>query len=164
MPYTLNNLAPNEDTFEDLYSQSESYLIAETLPDENVSEMIGTPDRKEWLRKQTFNRPYQLQVLKDDKVIVWVAGVESDGFVDYHVALIGPDLDGSRAYWYDADFWDSVKQFHRSQGLSGFLVSTLRNTSLHETITASVSGKPEAQQNLVNTEGMDFVNIKWNVD
>lgn len=139
MSFTYSNTAPNEDTLNQLYVDCETYLVNETLPEHVLNDL----SRKDWVKNQLSIRSFHTQIMKDNKVICWFAGEVNEGIVNYIVALVSPDANGSRSYWYDIDFWNTAKMSHRSAGLNGWMAVTQKETSLHSTLIARFDNKPE---------------------
>ena len=157
MAYSYSNLPPNQNDFETLYADSETYLVNETLPDN----AMGSSDRKQWVQSHIADSTVHTQIIKDDKVICWFAGKESDGFANYTVALVSPDLNGSRSFWYSADFWGAFEAALQNSGLVGWMCDTLEGTSLHSTLSALVDGKSDITQKSFVVSPFNIVRIKF---
>lgn len=142
MAYSYSNTAPSQDVFETLYADSEKYLIKETL----TPDVMGGRPCKDWLLEQLEELPFHLQFFKDGKTICWCAGVKDGSLAKLSVALFSPDLDNSRSYWTDPDFWAMTEQFFLSEGLTGWVTDTARNTTHHRNLIKSVDGKPQAEE------------------
>ena len=155
MAYTYSNTKPTLDIFETLYADSEKFLLKETL----TSDVMGERPCKDWLLEQLEELPFHSQFFKDGKTICWFAGEQIDGLAKYSIALVSPDENGSRAYWYDVDFWNTVKASHKTAQLNGWFADTLRGTSLHSTLTASFEGKPHTQETFTTLSNVEVVTV-----
>ena len=155
MTYSYSNTPPDEVAFEQLYSGCETYLMNETLP----PEAIGHFERKNWSQEQISDLSFHTQIMKDGYVVCWFAGEQIDGLAKYSIALVSPDENGSRAYWYDVDFWNTVKASHKTAQLNGWFADTLRDTSLHSTLTASFEGKPHTQETFTTLSNVEVVTV-----
>ena len=157
MSYSYSNLLPNQSDVEVLYADCESYLIGETLPDF----VMGSSVRKDWVQSEIANSEVQTQIIKDGKVVCLFAGKINDGLADYNVALVSPDINGSRSFWYSPDFWGVFESALKANGLVGWMCNTLEGTSLHSTLSASVQGKTETTEKLFSVDSINLVNIKY---
>jgi hypothetical protein len=155
MAYSYSNTPPDEAAFEQLYSGCETYLVNETLP----LEAIGHPDRKSWSKEQISYLSFHTQIIKDGYVICWFAGEKIDGLAKYSIALVSPDENGSRAYWYDVNFWNTVKAAHKNEQLNGWFADTLRGTSLHSTLTTYFEGRPHTEEAFITSSNLEVVTI-----
>lgn len=155
MAYTYSNTAPSQDVFETLYTDSEKYLLKETL----TSEIMKGRNCKDWLLEQLEELPFHFQFIKDGKTICWFAGVKEGSSANVSVGLFSPDLDNSRSYWTDPDFWNMSKEFFSSQGLTGWVTTTARNTTHHRNLIKAVEGKPQTQERFIEFDGMELVII-----
>jgi len=155
MAYTYSNTAPSQDVFETLYADSEKYLLKETL----TSDVMGDRPCKDWLLEQLSYLSFHTQIIKDGYVICWFAGEKIDGLAKYSVALVSPDENGSRAYWYDVNFWNTVKAAHKNEQLNGWFAHTLRGTSLHSTLTTSFEGRPNTEEVFITSSNLEVVTI-----
>lgn len=155
MAYTYSNTKPSLDVFETLYADSEKFLLKETL----TPDVMGERPCKDWLLEQLEELPFHFQFFKDGKTICWFAGVKNGSSAKVSVGLFSPDLDNSRSYWTDPDFWAMSEQFFISEGLSGWVTDTLRNTTHHRNLIKAVEGKPETQEVFFNFEGLEIVVI-----
>lgn len=137
MAFTYLNTQPSAEVADQLFADCETYLINETLP----LEELGGLTRVDWVNQCRETLPLHTQVIKDGKVVCWFAGTENNGFANYILALVSPDNNGSRAYWYDVGFWDAWKQANQAEGFSGFTAHTKTGTSLAAALTEDVAGK-----------------------
>lgn len=153
MTYSYNNEKPSMDVFETLYADSEKYLLRETL----TSDIMGERPCKDWLLEQLEELPFHFQFFKDGKTICWFAGVKDGSLAKVSVGLFSPDLDNSRSYWVDPDFWAMSEQFFMGEKLTGWVTDTVRNTTHHRNLIKSVDGKPQAEE-FFSTIPLDGIN------
>ena len=157
MIYSYSNNPPSQVEFESLYSDSEMYLVNETLPDL----VMTNSDRKTWVRSQLADCSVHTQIIKDEKIICWFAGEAEDNLANYKVALVSSDKNGSRSFWYDTGFWQAVESVLKINGFAGWMCYTVSGTSLHSTLISPVEGKKQLTENFINITNVDFVKLKY---
>jgi hypothetical protein len=155
MSYTYSNIAPSQDVFETLYADSEKYLLRETL----TSDIMSGRDCKDWLQEQLEQAPFHFQFFRDGKTICWFSGEKEGSLAKVSVGLFSPDSDNSRSYWTDTDFWSMSKEFFASEGLTGWVTDTAKNSTLHKTLIKAVEGKPQTQESFFEFNNLEGVVI-----
>ena len=155
MSYTYSNIAPSQDVFETLYADSEKYLLKETL----TSDVMSGRDCKDWLQEQLEQAPFHFQFFKDGKAVCWFSGEKEGSSAKVSVGLFSPDLDNSRSYWTDPDFWSMSAEFFASEGLTGWVTDTTKNSTLHKILIKAVEGKPQTQESFFEFNGVEGVVI-----
>ena len=136
MTYTYSNTAPSRDVFVRLYNDCKPVLFGETLP------VVVCPKPLEYTFSSLNDATYHTQLIKDGKTVCWFAGTVNGNLVDYTVALVSPDKDGSRSYWYTPEFWSNVEAALRSDQLDALKCTIVAGTGLHKNLATIVTGKP----------------------
>lgn len=125
-----------EHVFERLYDLSVDYIDNGTYPWHLYPPMTAE-ERKVHMRKQyemlaTARRGVIWLVMLDELPVMLNAGFREKALLRWHLGLVSPDANGSRAWLYDPAYTAARDAFFEELGVGGYIMArSSENQSIH---------------------------------
>ena len=122
-----------DDVFNTLYEGSSAHLDSGTYP-WRLNPHITTEEQKKQHLKALFNQaPIMFTVYEDEQPLMLSAGKITDGVFKWYLALLGPDINGSKSWLYRDDYLQALSSFWSTQNITAWYAETLGpGTSVHD--------------------------------